>query len=231
MNDLTIIYLTRNRLPEKWQKFNLEKLKESIGDYPVISLSAKPMDFGLNLIQDQPTSKSNIFYQMLRGARLVKTKYFAIAEDDTLYPKDHFELRPPEDCFGYNQHRWALYTWNPVYSLKNYIRTNAVLIAPTKLALDLLEERFAKYPYDTKDMPVAMSGELGIFEKDLGIEPRKIKDLKSENPVIQLDHDFFTIFNPEKESIERRHRKRLGVIKALDVPYWGKSSELVKYFQ
>ena len=230
MNDLTIIFLTNSRLPEAWQAFHREKLLEAIGDTQVISLSREPLNFGINILQDHEPSKPNIFYQMLRGMRLVKTKYVAIAEDDCLYPKEHFEFRPPEDTFAYNYNRWSLYTWNPVYSLKNWIRTGAVMIAPTKLALDLLEERFAKYPIDG---PVVhgMCGELGMFEKELGITPRKVMDFKTEISVVQLDHDFFTKQDPKRETVERRHRKELGYVRALSIPYWGFAKDLTDLFK
>jgi hypothetical protein len=229
MNDITIIFLTNSRLPEKWQTFHREKLMETIGDTPIISLSREPLNLGINILQDQPPSKSNIFYQMLRGMRLVKTKYVAIAEDDCLYPKEHFEFRPPEDTFAYNYNRWSLYSWNPVYSLKNWIKTGAVMIAPTKLALDLLEERFAKYPMGG-EMPHGMCGELGVYEKELGITPRKVMDFKTEISVVQLDHDFFTVNDPKRESVERRHTKELGYVRALSIPYWGEASKITELF-
>jgi len=229
-SDLTIIFLTTNRLPGGWAKFHREKLLESAGDCPIISISCKPIDIGTNILQTEKLSKSNIFYQLMRGLRMVKTKYFAVAEDDSLYPKEHFEYRPTDDALAYNQHRWSLYTWNPIYSLKNYIRTGATLIAPTKLALDLLEERFAKYPHDMENIPVGMCGELGVYEKQLGIEPRKIVDFKSQDPVVQLDHDFFTVHDPKKESVGRRHQKRLGAIKAHRIPVWGEAEDIVKHF-
>ena len=229
MNDLTIIFLTNSRLPENWVKFHREKLLEAIGDTPIISLSREPLDLGINLIQDQPPSKPNIFYQMLRGMRLVKTKYVAIAEDDCLYPKEHFEFRPPDDAFAYNYNRWSLYTWNPVYSLKNWIKTGAVMIAPTKLALEVLEERFAKYPMGCV-MPHGMCGELGIFETELGLTPRKVVDFKTEIATVHLDHDYFTKSDPKKETIERRHRKDLGYVRALSIPYWGPAEKLTELF-
>lgn len=230
MTDLTIIFLTNSRLPEAWQAFHREKLLEAIGDTPVISLSREPLNLGINILQDQPPSKSNIFYQMLRGMRLVKTPYVAIAEDDCLYPKEHFEFRPPEDSFAYNYNRWSLYSWNPVYSLKNWIKTGAVMIAPTKLALEVLEERFKKYPYDTKPMPNGMCGELGVYEAKLGLTPRKVLDFKTEIAVVQLDHDFFTINDPKRESVERRHTKELGYVRALSIPHWGSAKDLTDLF-
>lgn len=228
MNDLTIVYLTTNRVPEEWQKYQISTLPK----YPIVSVSCKPMDLGTNIIQDREPSKPNIFYQLMRGLKLVKTKYFAVVEDDTLYPPEHFEFRPKNDEFAYNSHRWSLYTWNPVYSLKNWIRTGAVLIAPTKLALEVLEERFSKYPMDS-EMPQGMCGELGVYEKEMGLTPRKVIDFKTENAVVQLDHDFFTIESEKtrsKETVERRHRKQLGIIKATSIPYWGDAISLVDRF-
>lgn len=109
MSDLTIIFLTLNKLPEEWTEYHLQTLKEAVGDCPVISISREPMDFGTNLIQEETKDKSNIFRQILRGAKLAQTKYIAIAEDDTLYPPEHFKLRPKG--IGYNMHRWWLHTW------------------------------------------------------------------------------------------------------------------------
>lgn len=229
LSDLTIIYLTNNRLPKAWMEFHKQKLLEAVGDTKIISLSREPMDLGTNILQDQPASKWNIFYQLLRGVRLVETEYFAVVEDDTAYPAEHFTLRPPLDSFGYNKNRWSLYSWNPVYHLKNWIRTGAVLIAPTKLALDLLEERFKKFPIGS-EMPDGMCGELGCYEKQLGLKERKVVDLTSEIAVVQLDHEFFTVHNPEKESVERRKQKRLGTIRALSIPYWGEATNFTKYF-
>lgn len=227
-SDITIVYLTNNRLPIDWQKFHREHIEKL--NIPVISVSQKPMDFGINIVQDYPPSKPNIFYQLMRGIRLVKTKYVAVVEDDCLYPEDHFELRPPdEETFVYNKHRWSLYTWNPVYNLKNWINTGAVLIAPTKLALDLLEERFAKYPMGS-EMPLGMCGELGMYEKELGLKVRKVITLMSKNPVVHLDHDYFTVLNKEKETVERRHKKSLGIIQAYDIPYWGKARGITDLF-
>ena len=105
------------------------------------------------------------------------------------------------------------------------------MIAPTKLALEVLEERFAKYPHDTKPMPVGMCGELGIFEAKLGLTPRKVMDFKTEIAVVQLDHLFFTKNDPVKETNERRMTKELGYVRALSIPYWNEASKLTDLFK
>lgn len=229
MEDITVVYLTNNKLPQKWVDFHHKTLLEAVGTHPLLTFSQKPTNIGENYIQDHPTSKANIFWQMLRAAKIATTQYIAIAEDDTLYPPGYFDEKRGNVLF--NQHRWSLYTWNPVYNLKNYIRTNATFIGNRELVIEALEERFAKYPMGS-DMPAAMSAEIGMknCEIDLGVTVRQAKEYKGESPVVQLDHDYFTAFNTEKETIERRHRKSLGAIQAYDIPVWGKASDLTNLF-
>lgn len=231
MEDLTILYITNNKVPDSWAEYHKGCLIDAIGNTKVITLSRKPMDFGTNLIQTDKESTSNIYWQMLRGAKVADTDFVAMAEDDTLYPEDHFKFRPPNDSFAYNSHRWCLYTWGePVYSLKNFIRTNVSLIAPRRLMIEALEERFSKYPHDMDNIPLGMSGELGTHEDKLGVTRRRVVDFKSENPIVQFDHDYFTGRNETDNTIEHRHTKILGTIKAYDIPVWGKASDLVKKF-
>ena len=90
MDDLTIIYLTVNKMPKRWADFHMEHLLKAIKGFPVISISREPMNFGINLIQNEEISSYNSNKQVLRGALLAKTQYIGIAEDDTLYTKQHF---------------------------------------------------------------------------------------------------------------------------------------------
>ncbi len=234
MKDLTVIFLTNNRVPELWAAYHREVVTEAIGDAPLITMSRKPMDWGTNIIQTEPIRSSNIFWQMLKAAKIADTPFIAIVEDDTVYTREHFTFRPPtKDIFWYNANRWYLFTWGePIYSLKNYIRTNAALVAPRQLTIDSLEERFMKYPPDTKNMPKAMSGELGVWEKYLGITLRRAKDFKTFTPMVQIDHDFFTIrdWDNPATAIQKRRAKKLAAIQAYDIPVWGRAENLVRRF-
>jgi hypothetical protein len=227
MKDLTVIYLTINKLPQKWTNYHLNVLKEAIGNCPVISISRIPIDFGTNIIQEPSENKSNIFRQMLKGAMLAKTDFVAIAEDDVLYPKEHFKLRPKLNEFGYNMHRWWLHTWDePVYSMKRTL-VNSTLIAPRKLLIEALQERFDKYP-DGKNPE--MAGELGKSDRKLGVTIRNVRELYSNVGVVQFDHDYF-YGNDVEGAIERRHTKRPKPIKAIEIPKWGKAEDLRNYFK
>lgn len=222
--DLTIIYLTASELDEGFAEFAREKLREAIGDTPVISVSRKPLDFGTNILDTNPRSLSNIYYMMLVAAHMAKTNYVAIAEDDCLYHSDHFKLRPSSDnIFLYDQNRFALFTWGePIYSWRNR-KSNASLIAPRELLIEALEERFAKWPDGTPDH---FTGEVGrsMVEKNLGITIRKSEEKFSEVSIIQLNHD------SASEERQRTHRKRLGQIKCYNIYYWGEAKDILKHY-
>ena len=214
--DLTVIFLTVNKVPEKWAEYQKGVLLEAIGDTKVITISKKPLDWGTNLIQEAEPSVQNIYEQILRGAKIATTPFIAIAEDDTLYHRDHFLYRPPPDTFGYDGIRWGLFTWGPpTYYWKDRI-SNAAMIAPRELTIESLEERFRKYP-------VNHLGELGK-EKGTSIHNRKTEIFY---PVYGMV--FFSHVN-SLDGTEQRMTKRMGMVRAFDIPHWGRAEELVKHF-
>lgn len=226
MQDITILYLTTNQLPEEFANWQRKILLEAIGDTPLISISRKLMDFGTNVLDTDKQGYINIYRQMLRGAKLATTDYIAIAEDDVLYSQEHFSFyRPDKDTFAYNQNRFALFTWGvPTYSWRNR-KSNCTLIAPRLLMIEALEERFNKYPGDT--MRKEHVGELGRERIDrwLGVTIRKSVEVYSENSVIQINHENAT------EDRQARKRKRLGPIKSYDMPFWGRAEDVIKHYK
>lgn len=224
-DDLTVIYLTANLIPENFAAFQRKTLLESADGAKIISVSREPLKFGQNILDKNPKGTDNIYRQMLKAAKVVKTKYVAIAEDDTLYCPEHFTFyRPGDDTFGYNQNRFALFTWGkPMYNWRNR-KSNASLIAPRDLLIKALEERFSKWP---NPIPDKIVGELGRarVEKNIGVTIRKSEEVFSETSIIQFNHDY------SSEHAQRAHRKRPGPIRAYDIPHWGKAEDLVKKFK
>lgn len=220
MADLTVIYLTLNRMPEDFAERQRSLLAGAIGDKPLISISRKPIDFGYNLLDTDEPGYKNIYRQLLRGCKEAETKYIAVAEDDCLYPKEHFDFyRPTDDTFAYNQNRFALFMWGePMYNWRNR-KSNCTLIAPRELAIEALEERF-KVPH----WPEGFIGELGreLVERGLGVTVRKSVEVFSNVSVIQINHQLAL------EDRQRRKRKSYGPIRAYDIPYWGKADEVRK---
>jgi len=223
-DDITIIFLTVNRVPENWAKYQRSVLEKAIGKAPVISISKKPLDFGINIIQTEPESSSNIYYQILKGCKRAKTPYIGIAEDDTLYEAEHYRFRPPLDSVAYNYSRLTLnLTQHPLYGWKNRV-VNATMIGPRKLIIDSLEERYAKYPDGTPDR---YTGEIGRawVERSLGIIRRKSIRFYTKIPVIQFKHDY------RRKELGSVRNMDPGAMRSFDICHWGKASDLVKKFR
>jgi len=223
-SDITIIMLTASRVPKGWAQFHKEKLIEAAGNSPIITISREPLDWGKNLLDTEPYTISNIYFQLLRGVKEATTDYIGVAEDDTLYPKEHFEYRPPANIFAYNMNRFGIFTWGrPTYFWKGRI-SNSTLIAPRKLAVEALEERFAKYPNGT---PGGFTGELGRanIENKLGLTRRRSAWFSTDMSVVRIDHELGI------DRLAQTHRKGMGILRAYDIPYWGRAEDLVKKFK
>ena len=226
--DLTIIYYTANVLKESFAEKVRQQILKAADGLPIISISKKPINFGINIPDENPErSTVNIYQAIQKAARLAKTKYIALAEDDVLYPPGHFyTYLPPEDIFAYNMTRWNIYTWSkpPFFSLK-FRKILATLIAPTNLWIESLGERFARYP-DPARIPEIWMGEPGriSYESELGVTPRKAVDFYTYEPVIVFSH-------PESLGfLAQGTHKRANVIRALEIPYWGTAERIMNDF-
>jgi hypothetical protein len=209
VNDLTLLFIHADRLSDKWVDFHTEQIGNL--PYPII-----------DLFDEKKMGEQMIYQRLLEGCKKATTPFIAVIEDDVLYPPEHFnQFRPKMDEFAYNQHRWALFTWwKPTYNWRNRV-SNCTLIAPRELAIEALEERFAKYP---NGWPYV--GELGRWriDKVLGTTKRKCVEWYSTIGVIQINHD------GASEERQRIHWKDWGPVKAYDIPRWGKADELIKKF-
>lgn len=228
-HDLTAIFLTQNEVPQAWAEFHEAVLIEALDGAPLITMSRKPMDLGINVLQDKPRSLSNIYWQLLRGAKMADTEYIAVVEDDTLYPKEHFLQRPKKHCIGYNMNHWSLFTWitehhpEPIYSWRNRYG-NYSMLSSRELVIEALEERFAKYPDGTPDK---ITGELGrrMVEHNLGVRELPVQEFETTVSLVNFNHAYAS------DDLQRRQRKNLGEIRAYDIPHWGRAEDLVKHFR
>ncbi len=219
MNDLTVIFLTENKLPPKWMKYQRKVLLEAVGDNKLITISRRPLKMGVNLIQKEPRSLINIYRQMLRGAKKAKTDYIAVAEDDTLYPSSHFTIRPSKNVFAYNGSNWKLFNWGPPIYHSPLNALNYALVASRELVIDTLENRFKKKGIDDK-----FAGELGKKKvwKKIGTRENRRVLFFTVTPVVNINHD--KGFDPKAQA----HRKPRGKFRAIEIPRWGKAEDLIK---
>lgn len=219
MNDLTVIMLTPNLVPEKWAQYHKQKLLEAIGDTPLITVSKKPLDWGLN-VKQRGYGMLNIYKQMLKAAKIAKTHWIAMADDDTLYPASHFAYRPTEDGYFYNLNRWHMFTWGePIYFHKPW-RGNGLFMGTRELVIKALEKRF-----ENGDVVERKAyHELGTRSDMLDIDHVKGIGFYTNEPVLSFYHDF------SFDETVKNHKKRMHPIRAYDIPLWGHARDMRNKF-
>lgn len=223
MDDLTVIYITSNEMPQRWVNFALGHLYKAIGNTPLISISRVPMALGNNFLDTEKKCYWNIYRQLLRGALAAKTTFVAMAEDDVLYTKEHFcEFRPALDHVSYNRSRWSLFTWDKVYCIRQRL-SNCSLIAPRELLIEALTERNLKHPDGAPD---EITGEVGRakVEKWLGVTNRACSEWYSYGPIVQLNHP------KGSDETQKTQWKRHGQLRAYDIPHWGKATDILNQY-
>lgn len=223
-NDTTIIYYTANFAPVKFSEKIRAQLWKAKGDLPLISVSQKPMRFGQNIcIGKVGRSHLNIYHQALLGAKEAKTKYIALAEDDVLYSPEHFKHFPHAHMFAYNMSVWAFYTWSePIFSYKDRINLSG-LICERDLFIEAIEERFTKWPDDSK-IAIRNWAEPGKYEVNLGVTIREHEKFFTDIPNIAFSHPTALSF------LNLGKRKKMGGLKVTALPHWGTAEEVAKIY-
>ncbi len=228
-DNTTIIYYTSNFISEKFMQATQSQLIKAKGDLPIISVSQKPMNFGKNIcVGNIGRTHLNIYRQALRGAKEAKTKYIAMAEDDVLYSPGWFTCHTPTPgVFAYNQNVWCIYTWvkPAVFSFKDRINLYS-LICERELFIEAMEERFAKWPDESK-FNIGRWAEPGKYEgpRHLGVTERKTEKFWSPTSNIAFSHQSALSF------LNLGTRKKLGSLHSLEVPYWGRAEEILKLYE
>lgn len=226
MNDLTVIYTTANEIDEFFAHNVRERLLDAVRGTPIISVSKRPVEMGHNLVFYTPRSHVNIYRECLAGVKLAKTKYIAIAEDDTLYTQKHFEYRPKRSgVFAYNVSCWSIYSWSkpPIFSYTGR-RNHNVLICERDAYIEAMEERFAKYT-DDRNINNAIWAEPGKYESQLGVTVRETELFYTDPANIMFSH-------PNGLSHGTLGtRKRLAPIRAIEIPYWGTAEQVMKLYE
>ena len=196
MNDLTILYYTANTIPDvTGRRIRDNLLKVTGNQFPIISVSQKPINFGRNIcVGEIGRSKYNCYKQILIGVKEVKTKYAACAEDDVLYSKDHFKNRPEDDVFLYDRNYWFAGNYFPFYWRLADVNKRGGMwgcISTAKTLLNNLTTRYDMYPTDPMAEKYDKSlqwGEPGIRDEQFGMKNNH-KFIESDTPSIIFIHD------------------------------------------
>lgn len=229
-DDLTILFYSANQISDYFMSNVVSQLKKAVGDTPIVSVTHKPMKLGKNIVVNMERSVYSIYKQILIGAREAKTKYVATAEDDVLYPPEHFQFRPGEGELAYDLNKWSIFTWYqpPVFSQRKNRRTMTSLIGDRETLIKTLEERYAKYPI-RELVPELISryywGEPGRFEDHLGIS--KVNTIKYNSTIPSV-----VFSTPEALGFNNLGaRKAHDPNRATELPYWGTAEQILKLYK
>jgi hypothetical protein len=107
----TVIYYTSNREKPEFEAKIRERLLNTIGDIPLVSVSHKPIDFGKNIcVGEHEPCDHNLYRQIQIGCETAHTQFVTVAEADCLYPKEYFDFVPPStDMFYRYDNLYVLY--------------------------------------------------------------------------------------------------------------------------
>lgn len=221
-NQVSIIYCSSNReMPEFEQRIR-DNILKYCGDISIISVTQKPIDFGLNICvgDDIGVSGFNFFRQSLIACQTAKTPFVLSCEADCVYPPDYFTFIPPEldkcyrnkNLYVMGQHRTYFYkkeegaTHAQIVGREFYIRT-----------LEKLFEGEPKWDYkiEQKNFPKEKFHKKGedVFKK------QEIEFYKTENPVVQI-----------KTSQSMRNYTNSDRIARHELPFWGSGKDFRKQF-
>ena len=221
MKDITIIMMTPNLVPKNWAKYHKQKLLEASDGAPIITISSKPLNWGSNLIQEE-YGLPNLYKQLLRGAKTATTEWIAVADDDTLYPKEHFAFRPKEPGFYYNLNRWHLFTWGEPFYFHKPKPGGGLMIATRILVIEAMEARMAADPkleghYSVKEL--GASRRMGKYDK------HEFKQFYTTRSIVSFYHE------KSIDEFIRRRKKYVWPVRAYDLPLWGRAQDLRKKFK
>lgn len=222
-NDLTVVYYSANVAPVAFRASVLARLIEVTEGLPMVAVTHGPVPVEVenDIIVDLPRHHLSIYRQALTGAKAAKTKYIALCEDDVLYSPEHFKHRSQPGKFAYNMNYWNITTWgDPIFTQKLGGRRNlGNLICERDLFIRAMEERFLRWPDDSK-IDLGVWAEPSKYERQLDVPVREYEAFCTNPPNIMFSHETALSF------AGLGTRKRAGEIRAVEVPYWGKASEI-----
>ena len=218
-----LVYYTNNLPDEKIFLACQAQLMKcmQIHNFPIISVSQKPITFGRNFVMNVQSSALSLFRQILKGLQECNTDIIFLVEHDVLYHPTHFDFTPErEDHFYYNRNEWRVssLTGKAVFYQHNDV---SQLCARR----DLLLEHYTKV--------VALAENDG-FQYSYGFSPPKGLPASERrnshygcfvSKVPNLDIRHPKAFTPQRmnKSEFRSERSRRDWTESDGVPGWGKT--------
>jgi hypothetical protein len=193
-----------------------EKLLENCGDLPIISVTQKPINLGMNICvgNDIGVSGFNYFRQFLLGCEAAKTRFIISAEADCLYPPDYFTFRPEKDDVCYrNSNLYVMPDKRAYFFYKKEGATHSQVVG-REFYIHTLKKLFVGAPMwskEEKNFPKERWRKADVVDK--------IEYWRTENPVFQI-----------KTHMGMRYYTNSDRTPILELPYWGSGEKIYKEY-
>lgn len=216
MNDATIIYCSSNMEDERFEQRIRENILKNCGGLPIISVTQKPIDFGLNICvgDDIGVSGFNFFRQTLIACHAATTKYVISAEADTVYPPDYFTFRPERDDVCYrNSNLYVMGDHRDYWYRKSEGATHSQVVN-REFYIETLEKLFKgapKWSKEEKNFPKERHKKADVFDT--------IEYWETENPVFQI-----------KTHRSMRYHTNSERVPIHTLKYWGDGKKIRDYY-
>ena len=216
-----IVYYTDNQADlEIMAKCQKQLMKVESDQLPIISVSLKPIDFGVNYVLPLERGHLTMFKQILEGLEKSTADIIFFCEHDVLYHPSHFNFIPTDkDTIYYNTNVWKvrMSDGHGLY-VDNCRQTSGIcafretLIAHYKERVEYVE----KNGYDHN-----MGFEPGTHGRVEWKLPLKSETWKSELPNIDIRHDNNLTPNRWTKEEFRNQKNTEGWLENDNIPGYG----------
>ena len=237
-----IVYYTDNQLDEKIAKKCQDQLMKLEGSkLPIVSVSLKPIEFGVNYVLPLERSLLTMSKQILKGLEESTADVIFFCEHDVLYHPSHFDFTPTrKDIYYYNTNSWMLRLQDghclfyEHKSLSGICAYRETLLKHYRERVRRIEELLKEAnggqtvkATSGNDVPLKEAIHRLGFEPGTHNRPEKVDDLKSESwksehPNVDIKHDKNWTKNRWKVEQFRDKSVAKSWKEADEIPFWGK---------
>jgi hypothetical protein len=215
-----IVYYTDNRLDETIMRATQKQLLKAANGIPIISVSLKPLDFGMNVVLPLERGHLTMFKQQLVGIETIDCDVVFFAEHDMLYHPSHFEFVPERaDVYYFNENTYKVDS-NTGQALFYYTKQVSGVCANRDLLLQhyrLRVDRVAKEGGYNRNIGF----EPGAHGYPRGIDKYGSMRWMSEVPNVDIRHGLNLTKSRWSQDQFRNKNTCLGWLMADAVPGWG----------
>lgn len=239
----TVIYLTDNSVAPNIATLCRANILKAIGDFPLISVSHEPIDFGMNIcVGKLPRSSLTINIQMMKALEKVTTPFIAIAEHDCLYWPEHFLFVPPDKNFWYNENVWLLQyesidhpESNGMFSFFPTRKANSQLIVATDQMIRSTQDRIRMMgdPAWMAKHPSGRIGEAGVMDLDHAMKLSRGASVRHIREQLRqyVEGYIGKIWRSKSPNLDIRHGNNFtkncrGMHRRFELAPWGKMEDV-----